>query len=97
MSKVEALDPRDPKSVARWAATRVWEDAESKVLWIRVNVDGPGYMLTDVGKEPRAGLWRRIALIDVEDAMRITQRGMRGYPALLRLAEKVDEAFGSPG
>lgn len=93
----EALNPRDPRSVARWAAARVWEDAQNKVLWVRVNFDGPGYMLTDVDKQPQAGLWTRVALVDVEDAMRIAQRGPRGWPALCRLAEKVEEALGEGG
>lgn len=90
----EALNPRDPRSVARWAAARVWDDAAPKALWVRINFDGPGYMLTDPEKEPQAGLWSKVALIDVEDAMRIAQRGPRGWPALCRLAEKIEGVLG---
>jgi hypothetical protein len=87
------INPWDPRSVARWAAAKVWEEAESRLLWLRINLEGPGYMLTDVEREPRGGMWTRVALIDVEDAMRIAQRGPRGWPALCRLAEKIEEVL----
>ena len=87
------INPWDPRSVARWAATKVWDDAESRMLWLRINLEGPGYMLTQPEGSPRGGVWRKVALIDVEDAMRISQRGPRGWPALCRLAEKIEEAL----
>lgn len=90
------LNPWDPRSVARWAASKVWDEAESRILWLRINLEGPGYMLTLPEREPRGGMWTRVALIDVEDAMRIAQRGPRGWPALCRLAEKIEEALPPP-
>jgi hypothetical protein len=88
-----ALDPWDPRSVARWAAAKVFDAAETRLLWLRVTLEGPGYMLTPPGTAPRGGVWQRVALVDVEDAMRISQRGPRGWPALCRLAEKIEEAL----
>lgn len=91
MTTQDALNPWDPRSVARWAAAKVWEESHDRVLWLRLTLDGPGYMLTEPDKKPLGGIWDRIALIDVEDAMRIAQRGPRGWPALCRLAEKIEE------
>lgn len=85
------LNPMDARAVARWAAERVWKEDATRILWVRVNLDGPGYMLTDPKSPPRAGLWTQVALIDLEDAMRIAQRGPRGWPALCRLVEKIEE------
>lgn len=87
------LDPEDPRSVARWAAERVWADAEPRTLWVRRNLDGTGFMLTDPEAPPRGGVWTRVVTLDVDDAERIAQRGPRGWPALVRLAEAVEDAL----
>jgi len=89
------INPWDSRSVARWAASKVQGDARPQSLWLRITIDGPGYMLTEPEEKPQAGLWSRVALIDAEDAMRIAQGGPRGWPALCRLAEKVEGALPS--
>lgn len=86
------VDPLDPRSVARWAADRVYDDAASKFLWVRTTIDGPGYMLTEL-REPRGGMWTRVCLVDLDDAARIAQRGPHGWPALCRLAERIEETL----
>jgi hypothetical protein len=78
--------------MARWAAEKVWADVEGgpRTLWLRFTIDGPGYMLTKPESKPQGGVWQRLALIDIEDAMRIAQRGPRGWPALCLLADKIE-------
>lgn len=71
------------------------EMSSSKALWARKTFDGLGFMLTEnAGVPPRSGLWSYVATIDAEDADRIQQRGPRGWPALCRLSEKIEEALG---
>lgn len=99
MAEAEELDTRSPRSVARWAAARVYAECSGPhALWVRVTaIDGPGFMLTGVKTQPKSGLWTKVALIDEEDAARIAQRGHRGWPALCRLAEKIEEQLVAQG
>lgn len=74
------------------------EMSPSKALWARKTFDGPGFMLTEsMSTPPRCGLWTYVATIDAEDADRIQQRGLRGWPALCRLSEKIEETLGLGG
>lgn len=87
---MDTLNPWDARSVARWAAAKVSAGDDVKTLWTRRTLDGPGYMLTKPEESPRSGMWNRVAVITVEDAMNIAQRAPRGWPALCRLSEKIE-------
>lgn len=91
------LDTTNPRSVARWAAKRAYDDASDKILWLKVNVSGPGYMLTDVNESPRAGIWTRVVKVELEEAGRITQGGPKAWPALVRLTEKIGSVLDKEG
>lgn len=96
----ERLNPKDPRSVARWAAYRVQESAMEPgrseddydgKLWLRGDLlNGIGYMLTPICEEPKSGMWTFVAMIHLEDAKRIMERGPRGWPTLCRLAETIE-------
>jgi hypothetical protein len=79
---------KDPREVARWAASKTIE--EHQILWMRPTLNGPGWMLTS-GPMPRGGIWTRVCLILTDDAARIRERGPRGWPALCRLAEAIED------
>lgn len=102
---MQKIDWHNPREVARWAAEKVYHAFESatnlgntdqvfsQCLWVRTTLDGPGFMLTAPEQKPRGGLWTKIAVVDIEDATRIVQRGPRGWPALCRLVEKIEEVL----
>jgi hypothetical protein len=91
---VVALDPQDAKSIARWAAERAVDASTPQRLWQRSTIDGVGFMLTGLTEAPRAGLWKGVIDLDLEDAHRIARRGPRGWPALVRVADQIATVLG---
>jgi hypothetical protein len=88
------LDPKDPKSIARWAAERALDAAVPQRLWQRTTLDGVGFMLTSLEDTPRAGLWKGVVDLDLEVARRIARRGPRGWPAMVRIADQIATVLG---
>jgi hypothetical protein len=91
---VVTVDPRDAKSIARWTAERALDAATPQRLWQRSTIDGTGFMVTGVAEAPRAGLWKGVIDLDLEDAHRIARRGARGWPALVRVADQIATVLG---
>lgn len=87
------LNVNDPRSVARWASRQVIEQDQNLAIWFRQTLDGTGFMLTGPPfHPPKSGTWTYVTTLCYEDAERINNRGPRGWPALCRLCEKLEEA-----
>lgn len=91
-----APNPRDPRDLARWAIARVDELGRDQALWLRVTLDGPGWVLTESERHPPKGGtgWSCVATIDTDTAYRVCSAQRDAWTKLVNLGQKIAIALG---
>ena len=97
-------NPWDAREVAQWFADVVSSQPDEdklKHLWVRITLDGPGYMVTEgswnpskmswTPVAPKSGVWRLVSFLNHSDAVLIHEKQPRGWPRMCVVMEHIKD------
>lgn len=94
--RMDKFDPWSAREVAEWAARHVDDCLSERFLWMRMNMFGPGWMLTEKDEAPKGGSgWVRACSIQWEEASAIMSGKGERWRRLRLLADRIAEAMPS--